>query len=306
MKIHNKITDLLDNNCTLIDIDYQDNLDDNLSAVQLAIHGQTYEPLDTLILDDWLFEREADSVSFFLNELTNRIKDVFDVDAIKATEFVDRHREMLIDEIHERDDSTPLRDLIKNTQDPICFYDLGRDVDPCYYMMDEKEAKQELNYIKKALKIKANDSAYDVKLEMMLSQASYGGQLVVYFAGDIEDLLDLSDKNIVTFCNPMIAIIDSADGSGDHTKLSGHEFTISFSPLSIFLDRLISYSYTYDVCGLMSNWCDCTGIMFSRDLRYKILANHSTLEWISKTEFKTGIRIRDRIRGRNRKLYTLD
>lgn len=272
--LHHSILDLLDKSYDLSYIDYDESLANNLTEVQEAIQKQDWQPLDYLF-DDWLWERQAESVSYVMEKLINDIASSFDVDMIKAENFVDKWQDTIRDEIYERDDSTPLKDLIRHTSDPICFYDTGVEICGESPFKEDWEMEDDIKAIKKALKIKTND--YDDKLELMIMQASYGGLLVVYFRGDIQDMMNLKDKNIVTFKNPMIAIVDHWNGSGDNTELIGHKFTLSFAPENIFLDKCIKYSYTYDVCGMIESWCDCTMVTFGRDLRYKSLKEHSTL-----------------------------
>src|SRR3990167_10042227 len=82
------------------------------------------------------------------------------------------------------------------------------------------------------------------------------------YKGDIEEMLNLSGKNTIQFTNPMIAIIDTYNGSGDNEEFSGHTFKVELKPDNLFLDKTIKYSYTYSVCGMSSDWCGCTRVNY--------------------------------------------
>jgi hypothetical protein len=155
-----------------------------------------------------------------------------------------------------------IKQLIKNTGDEIFFYDTGLEFDG----WGQSAAAYRLDriIIKKALSI--TNSIHDSAIDMMLQQASYGGQLVVYFTSGIDDLLDISDDmNVVIFKNAHIAIINTGNGSGDNCQINGHEFQLPFDRDNLKFERSISYNYTYDVCGMFSNWCDDTCFSFKHD-----------------------------------------
>ncbi|OPY24002.1 MAG: hypothetical protein A4E27_01339 [Methanobacterium sp. PtaU1.Bin242] len=96
----------------------------------------------------------------------------------------------------------------------------------------------------------------------MVQQASYGGRLVIYFRGDIKEMINSSQYNTIQFTNPMIAVIDTYNGSGDNTDIQGITVTLPYNPENVFIDKLIKYNYTYEVCGMIESWCDTTGVKF--------------------------------------------
>ena len=272
-KLHKSIVDLLDKKYHLTYIDYNDSLnDDNLEAVQKAIHEQDYCHIDES-LESWLMECSDYGLDYSMKELRGEICREFEVDEDKAESFTDKYRDEIQEEIYNRDESNPLKDLIRNTPEPVCFYDTGLEIPD--YTMDEQEYKKTVREIKNTLKI--TGGKWDKDIDELIVNASYGGLLVIYFTGDINDMMNLSDKNAVTFKNPNIAIVDHCNGSGMNVQLDGHKFTIPFTPHNIFLDKCVNYSYTYDVCGMSSDWCSGTDVKFIHDLRYKIHPEHSSL-----------------------------
>jgi hypothetical protein len=99
----------------------------------------------------------------------------------------------------------------------------------------------------------------------MLSQASYGGQLVVYFYESADSLITDSEKDwqSVSFTNPAIAIINTGNGSGDHCHLEGHTFSMAFVRENMFIDKYFKYNYVDAVCGMVRDWCEDSKVRFS-------------------------------------------
>jgi hypothetical protein len=257
------IVELLDKRYTLIYVDRDSNLDNSLEKVQEAIQQQDYQPLDD-IYEDWqMYDNEWNSIDYiFKNDLKDSIVREFEIEEEDAESLIEKYNDELKDEIYNRDDSDFLGDLIRNTSDPVMFYDLGEEIcEGC--LSDEKEGKEILKNIKKALKIKLSETKWDNQLEIMISQGD-NGRLVIYFTADIKQMLDLKDKNTVTFSNPHVAIIDTWNGAGDNCQLEGHSFTIPFTLENFFMDKAVKYSYTYQVCGMYSNWCEDTKVKFGK------------------------------------------
>lgn len=268
------ITDLLPKQIELVSANYDDSLDNSLDKVQEAIRKQDWYPLDSIFEDDWYFESQDYGVQYALDELKDDIVRNFDVDEERAEMFIQDHLEEIREEIYNRDCSDVMTDMIRHTSDPVCFYDTGVEIEFDVPFGTEEDLKACLKEVKSALKIKSNK--WDSELRMMIEQG-YSGRLVVYFKGDIREMMSLSGKNCITFKNPMVAIINTYQGSGDNTDLPGHEFTLSLDPENIFLDRNLKYSYTYDVCGMVESWCDCTDVKFHSDKRRSGGAKKSSL-----------------------------
>lgn len=283
------LKDLLDEKYYLVFIDRDSNLNSNLKEVQKAIQNQDWCPIDESI-DEWLTEAQWYGMDYALKELKEKIESEFEIDQEKAEELIDMHRVSLEDVIYDRDHSTPLSDLIRQTEDPVMFYETGEYVESGL-MFDSEMYQENLEALKEVLNIQTDK--YDKKLELMLLQASYGGRLVVYFREDIKEMMKLEGYNTITFKDPMIAVIDTFNGSGDHADLSGHSFSLPFDPQNIFLDRTIKYSYTYEVCGMYPDWCDSTSIEFStsdnkKDISKSNLHAELEVEDLYKTAYENG------------------
>lgn len=245
---------LLDKTYELVYVDYRDNLDHCLDKIQAAVQEQDWAPLDEAIDDGWLSDSQWNAIDYILKELADEMTDAFDIEKEEAEAWIEEHNDALRDEIYNRDRSDPLDDLLRNTSDPVAFYDTGVYIDEPY---GSDDVKDRLRTIKKALGLKGK--AWDDDLRLMIIQASYGGRLVVYFRIPVEELMKLGEANMVEFTSePCVAIINTYNGSGDHCHLKDATITLPFDPSNIFLDRTIKYSYVYEVCVMSSNFADAS------------------------------------------------
>lgn len=256
-----QIEPLLPAEIDLIYIDYRENLDDHLGVIEECIHNQSMEPLWELEFEEqWWLDASYDAIDYQINEelkpaIGREFLDEDDDDYEDQLDaIIEEHRDMIVQTLFDRDTSTPWDDLIRNTSDPIMFYGLGYDVP---YGMDAEEADGVMAEIKKLLGI--TDSRYDDKMWLMLQQASYGGDLCVFFrAHDWNKLIDVGDNNVIVFKNPVIAIVDRCNGSGDHMTFDGLTLKLPLNVNAIYFDKVHSYSYTYEICNMVSDWCECT------------------------------------------------
>lgn len=248
----------LDKSYHLVYVDYREDLNDHMDEIQTAI--QTGEMDSLYEVTDGYYDFENELTEYPIKELKKElVSDGFDEEDVNNAVF-DNLAE-LQNEIYERDTSTPLKDLIRNTPDQAAFYPvLDEYIEECWH--DADLFKRQVRLIKKAVKIPYRNKTYDRKIEGMLSDASYGGQLVVYFYADLSYWLNLdsSKVNRIEFRDPVLAIVDHGGGSGGDCKLLDHVFTKPFDRQNIFLDRTIKYNYTYEVCGMSSDWCSDTEV----------------------------------------------
>ena len=254
------VKDLLPKTVTLGYVDYRDNFDENLECVQKAIREREITPIfDEGINEDWLWDNEWESMKYYVEELRMDLKSGgYEEDDIE--EFLQDNEDWIRDIIGDRNDADIIGDLLRNTSDPVMFYDLNVYIDECGY--DNELVEYSVKRIKKALGILQKEKKYDKDLTMMVEQASYGGRLVIYFRKDVEDMIETKSYNTIQFSNPMVAIIDTYNGSGDNVDLEGVIVTLPYNPENVFIDKLIKYNYTYEVCGMYGGWCDCTGVKF--------------------------------------------
>lgn len=144
--------------------------------------------------------------------------------------------------------------LIKNVGNQVFFYDTG--VSTKGYGQSPAEYRAEMKKIKKSLGVKNN--IYDKELEQMLLEASYGGQLVVYFMANLYDIINEEKIPSIQFWNMNIAIIDTYGGSGSDCFIAGYELIVPFDRSKIFFEKSIKYNYSFAVCGMIHDWCSDT------------------------------------------------
>lgn len=267
---HDQIKSLLDDKYYLHYIDRNDSFENNLDEVGQAIRKQTWEPIDEIMEPSY---QDNYAMNIALEELVEKLVDEFHIDKSEAETLVEHNLDFLMETIEERDQSTPLDDMFRNTGNVVAFYDTD------VYLPDpfgEESQKESLKEIKKALKIKLSDKTYDDNIMDMILNASYGGRLVIYFNPDIKEFIYIEDKNAIEVSNPVVAIVDTMNGSGGDTTLKGLKFTLPFNPKNFFFDKEIKYNYTYAVCCMASNWCQSTNVSLVKR-RYKKATSNSNL-----------------------------
>lgn len=251
---------LLPKKVTLHFVDRNDSLDDHTKTIQKCITkgslDELYQQIDEWYIDDYYgFELVAD-------ELKSDIETAFDLDEYDAELVHDKYEDEISTAIYERDDSDVVKDLFRNTSDYVFFYDTGHYVE-CDYPCSAEEYIEQLEQIKDIIKLCSND--YDELILQMMYQASYAGNLVIYFRANGFDVLKSIEDgcNVIHFSGEVnIAIPNHSQGAGDHTSFK-HSFSLPFSKDNLFLCKEVKYSYTYEVCGMYSNWCDSTDMKLS-------------------------------------------
>ena len=256
-----EIKSLMNDKYYLLFVDYNDNLDEHADKLQAALETGTTDPIMELI--DWAFD-ETLSLDNEKKELKEKIQKEFDITEEEADGLMEKYECEIQDYIYDHDESTPIKDLFRNTSKQVVFYDTGYEMESESWSWSDEEILEEVERIKKIFNV--TTSEYDENIRVMIAQATYGGQLVVYFYKKIDDLLPEDpekDFTKVDFKDASIAVIDVYGGSGDHTELIGHNFSLPFKRENLTIDKTIKYNYTYSVCGLYSHWCQRTVVNLS-------------------------------------------
>jgi hypothetical protein len=246
---------LLPKTTSLYYVDCGDSLDGSMDKIQKCITNQDWEALDGIFegWDNW------HNVKYHIDELKSDVEREFDVE--DGQDIMDKYEDWIRDAIYERDDSTPLDDLFRNTGSESVFYDTGEYIEADSWAWDARTMNENLGVVKKTLGVRGKD--HDDDIRMMLRQASYGGQLVIYFPSDMQELIIIDKKfNAVEFDDPMIAVINTSNGSGDNCGLDGVTITLPLNRENFFIDRTVSYSYVHEVCGMCSDWCNGSSMAF--------------------------------------------
>lgn len=242
--------------------------DDSLSASQIEALFEVdgFATLQDEIWEmnmDYIWDLESEAIKGLIDNFEEEISEELQADREDWEEDVyDYLKDLCLFSVELN-----IKDLIKNTGDQVFFYDTG--ICCGDYSLTEEERKEEREEIKKLLNIK--DNSQDEKIEIMQLQASYGGQLVIYFNMSPDDIINQERGNTICFSNPAIAIIDTLNGSGDHCFIKG-KFETAYNSDNLFYDKGIKYNYTFAVCCMYSNWCDCTEVSWTNKEQREAIA----------------------------------
>ena len=239
------IDDLLDKSYELFYVDYKDDID--MITVQDILSRNDYSAFFDNY-GEYIWDTQMESIKYVIkNDVKKRLIDL-EMSEEEADDYIEYHYDELKEEIEKRDVSNTVNEVLHNTIDPACFIALDSSE-----LSPDGDVDYNLPIIKKTLGIE--DNKYDHKLSLMIMQA-YSHELVVYFQFDLGDTADLFKAESITFHDPIVALIDNWKGAGDHTQLNGFDLTIPYKPGIIHVDKLIKYSYTFDVLGVGHGYWD--------------------------------------------------
>ena len=110
------VTSLMDNNYTLVWVDYRENFDNNHDLIQQCIEKQSCEDICSKVSECYN-DAEYQSTDDIMNKLKRGCisNNLFEKEDVET--FFEEHDDEIRDEILERDDSTTINDLINNTSD---------------------------------------------------------------------------------------------------------------------------------------------------------------------------------------------
>jgi hypothetical protein len=236
-----------------------------IDCLQMCISNNSLDALHEE-LDDMISECEHESLACYKQTIQDTIIREYGLAKDQAHFLVfDTYGDEIDEALLERNSSDAIGDLLGNTGKFSCFMDTSLAVESASCGWTEEEQNTWLVKIKGTLKI--TSPQWDDAIRLMLPQAGYGGRLVVYFHNSVKELLtpDGQDWQTAHFADPAIAIIDVLNGSGDHTHLEGHTFSIPFTRANLFIDRYFKYNYVDEVCGMCPDWCKNSKATFSFD-----------------------------------------
>lgn len=237
-------------------VDYRDDLDKHEDLQQKCLQDNNLIPLYEKT-DDWYWEQEAQNCNEELNNIRNKMA----MDG-REKEFHE-HEDEIRDLLYERNDTDPVTNLIENTRTTNMFYSLGVEIDGyhndwCGSYRGESEAMA-CYKIRRALKLRKGQ--FDDRISKLVENASYGGELRIYFNAMFNELINSEEENdfktIRFHGDVVVAVADSRNGSGFDITLP-LDITLPFNRDNLFVDSQVHYSYASEVCGMCHDWCDST------------------------------------------------
>jgi hypothetical protein len=250
-----QILKLLPAHISLCYVDYNDNLNDQIDLLQSCVMENSWDKLYGYVANA-LMDSEEESLLQYMKELQDNVSDKFGLDEENARKLIfETYGDNIRESLYEKDDSFPTGALLRNTRKFSLFMDTGLEIDADSWSWTKSEQTRWLKKIKRKLRI--NTSQWDRVIRSMLQNASYGGQLAVYFYGKVDSLITDGEKDwkSVSFTNPAVAIINTVNGSGGDTSLEGHTFSLPFVRDNLFIDKYFKYNYVSAVCDMNQDWC---------------------------------------------------
>ena len=258
-----EVLELLPEKTSLVYVDYRDSLDEHPNLLQKCIHNGNTDALDEET-NDWYIESESESIKTYKKDLKDSIINKYHCSEEVADSFIKDNKNEIEEAIYERCDDDVIKDLLRNTRNPICHYDTGYSIDTETWNFTEAEVRLERIKIKKHLGIQS--SKFDADLDMMIMQCN-GGQLLIYFEADVKDFCkNESEEPIKSICfkDAFIGIVDHNCGGGDvmSGNIKGESIILPFNKENIFLEKTIDYNWTYSIAGMCCDWCKDTKYSF--------------------------------------------
>jgi len=249
-----EVKELLPETTSLVYVDYRESFDDNFDLLQECLNRKCWSGITEEIE---FYESENDSIDYIEKELKTSLMSKYEISEEQADEIIEENQEAIRDYCYEKNDSTPIDDMLSNTSPMIAHYDTG------YYMESESwnwadhRVRYERMKIKKFLGIK--DSSHDDGIDMMIQQATYGGQLLIYFNMDFNEFMEkIETTKTICFDGAVIGIVDHYGGSGDIYDGGIHNIKLPFNSNNVFLEKSIKYNWTYSIAGMCTDWADST------------------------------------------------
>lgn len=246
--------DYVPQSVSLYNVDYRENLDEHEELQEKYIRQNDLMPLTEEVLE-WYMEQEANN----WNQLLDEIRKKMEMDG-KLHEY-EEHLDKMGDLFYERNDTDPTDGLIRNSRPTNMFYSLGVKIEGYADGTSNREESNAISYnkIRRALKLKKGQ--FDDQLTELVDNATYGGELRIYFNAMFNKLITgdkESDFKTIRFHGDVIvAVADSHNGSGYHVELP-LDITLPFNRDNLFVDSQVHYSYANEICGMCNDWCDST------------------------------------------------
>ena len=237
-------------------VDYRDNLRDNTDLLQSCITKNNLYPLSENVFDFWDYPE-----CYYYEEIRKAMRE----DGIE--DLFDELRDEIDEYLYEHDDSDPVRDLLRNTGDVTCFYDLGVEVDCgwheavfCTPWRNETVASCAYKVRRKLGIQKGTPEAKQIY--NICANATCGGTLRLYFKADVESLIsgdnylnaeDKQDFQQIRFKGKVaVAVYNPNQGAGDFDYID-IDCTLPFLRDNLAISKVDKY-HLEDCFGMCGDW----------------------------------------------------
>ena len=165
-----QLTDYIPQYISLYYVDYRDDLDEHEDIQEECIRSNNMEKLYEKAYE-WYEEQESSNMHDYLEETRKNME----ADNL-AGEF-EEHEDEIRELIYDRNDSDPIKDLIRNSSVTNFFYSLGVEISG--YLtgcsLRGESVAMACHKVRRALHLKKGQ--FDEKIEELVENATYGGEL---------------------------------------------------------------------------------------------------------------------------------
>lgn len=183
-----QLTDYIPQYVSLYYVDYRDDLDEHEDIQEECIRSNNMEKLYEKAYE-WYEEQESSNMHDYLEETRKNME----ADNL-AGEF-EEHEDEIRELIYDRNDSDPVKDLIRNSSVTNFFYSLGVEISG--YLtgcsLRGESVAMACHKVRRALHLKKGE--FDEKIEELVENATYGGELRIYFNAMFDRLISKDPEN---------------------------------------------------------------------------------------------------------------
>lgn len=206
------LADALPASVTLVDVDYRDEL--TPEQVQSCIDGGSDVIREELNDGDWRYESEMASAAYYAGGLPSLLRELYDSDFDFRCE--------VLEALRDRDDSDPVRDMIRQTPSMLMRYAVAVDV-------GTDTADAAVFDVAAALGLSGDEYLANRDAIAMLAESApyYVGPIYVVWYGDPGDVIAATDAHhygnpepsVIQWRNPYLVMLDRMNGAGADVQL---------------------------------------------------------------------------------------
>ena len=161
------ILNFLPKSTSLIYVDRNDDLENNLKLVQDCIQQNSWDMINEHI-ESWYLDHAQDSIDFILKELKIDLSKHYEITNKKSKKIIKNNYDFIVDEIYNRCNDTIALDLLRNTRNESIYYDTGYEVPADSWQWNQRQINKEIKSILKILKMSRNINARKLDRNVIL------------------------------------------------------------------------------------------------------------------------------------------
>ncbi len=225
-QIHARLEAEYPHGVTMRYVDYNDSLSDSPDVMSAIIRGD-HDYINEQI-DRWYDDH--DTISYV-------IKEVFTEEEQDQDDLYD----IVSQRCRDHDNEDPMKQLIKNTNDPLAYYDTWYTFPDCDWL----SWKEMLTECVNACRTLGIHTKYAIRLKSLYNNAYYWWSLVIIINLDLGDLYSMWETpKYINFGYTTVGIINFSNGSWDFEQkfdLSKRDIAFPYEPERLIIDDTEKY-----------------------------------------------------------------